>query len=70
MQLMRGSSHIRNFLIAIEYQNFRQTVDVYLLCQSASSNIGKLRSQKTNTTFNKSHFNLFEFLLTKSGNLQ
>ena len=28
---MRGSPHIRSFLIGIEYQNCRPTLDVYLL---------------------------------------
>ena len=57
---MRGSSHIRSVLIAVEYRNFRRTLDVYLLCQSALSSIGKLRPQKNNKTFNRSHFNLFD----------
>ena len=29
--LMCGSSHIRSVLIGVEYRNFRQTLDVYLL---------------------------------------
>ena len=27
---MCGSSHIRSFLIGVEYQNWRRTLDVYL----------------------------------------
>ena len=28
---MSSSSHIRSVLIAVEYRNYRQTLDVYLL---------------------------------------
>ena len=56
---MCGSCHIRNVLIGFEYQNCCRTLDVYLLFWSASSSIGKLKPQKNNKTFNKSHFNLF-----------
>ena len=31
IKLMSGSSHIQSFLNGIEYQNCRQTLDVYLL---------------------------------------
>ena len=56
---MGGSSPIQSVLIGIEYRNFRRTLYVYLLFQSASSSIGKLRPQKNNKTFNKSLYNLF-----------
>ena len=36
-----------------EYQNFCQTLYIYLLFQSASSSIGKLGPQKNNKTFKK-----------------
>ena len=60
MCFMSRSSHIQSVLIGVEYRNFCQTLYVYLVFQSASSSIGKLRSQKNNKTFNKSHFNLFD----------
>ena len=31
LHLMWGSCHIRNVLIGVEYQNWRQTLDAYLL---------------------------------------
>ena len=61
---MRGSSHIQSVLIGVEYRNFRRTLYVYLLFQSALSCIDKLRPQKNNKYFNKSHFNIFDLKQT------
>ena len=57
---MLGSSHTQSVLISIKYQNWRQTLDVYLLF---TISMGQIQTQSQFTNFSLTHHQV-DYLVT------